>query len=204
MSLLAALFGADYGKYYRRPRRLRDRIEVWWGTFLARRKVARPSLIARTARIAPSALISGDVAIGAETAVMPYTVLRPGSMSIRIGSHCSINPFTCIFGGAAIGDRVRIATHTVIVPAQHRFDDADQPIHGQGITSLGVVIEDDVWIGMNVSILDGVRIGRGAVVGAGAVVTRSVPPMAVVVGNPARVLRFRGEAGNAGEPQPES
>jgi galactoside O-acetyltransferase len=78
---------------------------------------------------------------------------------------------------------------------QHRFDRTDVPIHGQGVTSRGVVIEDNVWIGMNVSILDGVRIGNGSIVGAGAVVTKDVPANAIVVGNPARVLRFREHGG---------
>lgn len=55
----------------------------------------------------------------------------------------------------------------------------------------GVVIEDDVWVGTRAIILAGVTIGRGAVVAAGAVVTKSVPPYAIVGGNPARILRMR-------------
>jgi acetyltransferase-like isoleucine patch superfamily enzyme len=56
---------------------------------------------------------------------------------------------------------------------------------------LGVIIEDDVWVGTRAVILHGVRVRRGAIVAAGAVVTKSVPPYAIVGGVPARVLKFR-------------
>ena len=62
---------------------------------------------------------------------------------------------------------------------------------GSGSELLGVTIEDEVWIAGNMSILEGVKIGRGAIVGAGAVVTKDVEPYAIVVGVPARVLRYR-------------
>lgn len=54
-----------------------------------------------------------------------------------------------------------------------------------------IVVEDDVWIGANVTLLRGVTIGRGAIIGAGAVVRKSVPPYAIVIGNPAQIVRFR-------------
>jgi acetyltransferase-like isoleucine patch superfamily enzyme len=55
-------------------------------------------------------------------------------------------------------------------------------------------LEDDVWLGLGVAVLEGVRIGRGAVIGAGAVVTRDIPAYAIAIGVPARVVRFRGES----------
>ena len=192
MMLYGLIFGHDYGRYYRRSTRLRDRAEQHFVRAILRYSSGGRVRVSRNARVSPHALVSGDVRIGPETAVMPHVVIRAGgSREVRIGSHCSLNPYVCVFGGATIGNHVRIATHVVIVPMQHRFDRTDVPIHGQGVTSQGVVIEDDVWIGMNVSILDGVRVGRGAIVGAGSVVTRDVPPEAIVVGNPARVLRYR-------------
>jgi acetyltransferase-like isoleucine patch superfamily enzyme len=112
---------------------------------------------------------------------------------IRIGDHCSVNPFCVLYGhgGLTIGNNVRIATCTVIIPANHVFSDLDIPIHKQGTTALGIVIEDNVWIGANVTILDGVRIGRGAVIGAGAVVTKDVDPLHVVGGVPACTIKVR-------------
>jgi acetyltransferase-like isoleucine patch superfamily enzyme len=59
----------------------------------------------------------------------------------------------------------------------------------QGITAQGIVIEDNCWIGAGAIVLDGVTIGRGACVGAGSVVTKSVPPHSLAVGSPARVIR---------------
>jgi acetyltransferase-like isoleucine patch superfamily enzyme len=113
---------------------------------------------------------------------------------IDIGVNCSVNPYCVLYGlgGLKIGDNVRIAAHTVIVPANHTFDDPSIPICRQPETKKGIIIEDDVWIGAGCRILDGVRIGRGSVIGAGSVVTKSIPEMSVAVGVPARVIRRRG------------
>ena len=113
--------------------------------------------------------------------------------SVTIGAHCSLNPHCVVYGtgGLVIGANVRIAAHTVIVAAMHKFDRLDLPIHEQGSTASGIIIEDDVWIGAGVCILDGVRIGTGAIVAAGAVVVKDVPPRTIVGGVPARVIRQR-------------
>ena len=76
------------------------------------------------------------------------------------------------------------------------------PINDQPVVVDPVIIEDDVWIGLNAVILQGVTIGRGTIVGAGAVVNKSIPPWSIAVGVPARVIGRRKEAPapvNAGE-----
>ena len=75
---------------------------------------------------------------------------------ISIGNFCSINPFSVIYGhgGVKIGDGVRIATHCVIIPANHNFEAIDQFIFQQGETRKGIIIEDDVWLGAGARILD--------------------------------------------------
>lgn len=112
---------------------------------------------------------------------------------IRIGDNCSVNPFAVVYGhgGVRIGNGVRIATHVVIIPANHTPSSGKQPIRQAPVTARGIDVEDDVWIGAGARILDGVRIGRNAVIGAGSVVTRSVPADATVAGVPARVIRQR-------------
>lgn len=76
-----------------------------------------------------------------------------------------------------------IAPNVVIIGANHVFADPNKTIKSQGSTSKGIVIEDDVWIATNSSILDGVTIGKGSVVAAGAVVNKDVPPYSVVGGD---------------------
>jgi acetyltransferase-like isoleucine patch superfamily enzyme len=78
-----------------------------------------------------------------------------------------------------------------MIPANHNIDDPDRPIRTQGLSCRGIVIEDDVWIGARVVVLDGVTIRRGAVIGAGAVVTQDVPAGAISMGVPAKVKRYR-------------
>jgi acetyltransferase-like isoleucine patch superfamily enzyme len=133
------------------------------------------------------------VAIGDRCAIRPYSQLYTMGGSITIGARCSVNPYCVLYGtgGLTIGNFVRIAAHTVIVPSMHRFDRRDLPICEQGSSADGIVIEDDVWIGAGVTILDGVRIGTGAVVAAGAVVTKDVAPFAIAGGVPARTIRQR-------------
>lgn len=138
----------------------------------------------------------GKISIGDHTSILPYALLLTYGGEIIIGSNCSVNPFCVLYGmgGLMIGNNVRIAAQTVIVPANHIFNDADVPIRLQGSVQKGVVIEDDVWIGAGVKILDGVVIGQGSVVAAGAVVTKNVPKYSVVGGVPARIIRWRKES----------
>jgi acetyltransferase-like isoleucine patch superfamily enzyme len=81
-----------------------------------------------------------------------------------------------------------------LLAENHSFEDSEIPIQDQGVTRKGIHIEDDVWIGNRVIVLDGIHVGRGAVIGAGSVVTKDVPINAVVVGNPARIVRYRESA----------
>jgi acetyltransferase-like isoleucine patch superfamily enzyme len=137
---------------------------------------------------------AGNITIGPGTIIQPFAYLHSHAGSIRLGKNCSVNPYAVLYGegGLEIGDNVRIAAHTVIIPGNHQFDRLDIPISEQGLTCQGIVIEDDVWIGAGVRILDGVRIARGCVIGAGSVVTRSTEPYGVYVGSPARLLKTRG------------
>ncbi len=90
-----------------------------------------------------------------------------------------------------MGNGVRIASHVSIVGFNHGFDDLDTPIYRQPLTSKGIEIEDDVWIGANAAILDGVCIGKGSIIAAGAVVTQDIPAYSIAGGVPARVLKSR-------------
>lgn len=137
---------------------------------------------------------TSNICIGSNTVIHEYSMILSQNGSIKIGSECSINPFSVLYGtgGLMIGNFVRIAAHTVIVPANHIFDDEETPICNQGVTSKGIVIEDDVWIGSGVKILDGCKIGKGSVIGAGTVLTKSVEPYSVVAGIPGKVLYKRG------------
>jgi acetyltransferase-like isoleucine patch superfamily enzyme len=110
--------------------------------------------------------------------------------NIRMGDTCSINVFTVVRGTVTLGSGVRIGAHTSILGFNHGFE-PERPVHTQPLTQRGITIRDDVWIGSNVVILDGITVGAHAVLGAGAVVTRDVPEWAIVGGNPARVLRDR-------------
>jgi len=97
-------------------------------------------------------------------------------------------------GGVTIGDRVYTSPGTQIIAVNHVFDDAARPFVEQGITAEGIVIEDDVWLGSAAIVTDGVRIGQGAVIAAGAVVTKDVPPHTVAGAcRPGSSARWRGD-----------
>ena len=135
----------------------------------------------------------GNIFVGENTVIRRWVCLKPWGGSITIGRNCTINSFSHISGngGVTIGDNVLIATQCVIVSANHNFNRCDIPIREQGETSAPIVIEDDVWIGAGVKILSGVTIHKGAVIGAGSVVTKDVPSFSVCVGVPAKTLRSR-------------
>ena len=93
-------------------------------------------------------------------------------------------------GGVTLGKQVAIGEDTVIWSINHDYEEGCLP-YGFSRVRKAVVIEDNVWIGRNVMIAPGSHIGEGAVLSLGAVVSGVVPPLAVVAGNPARVVRFR-------------
>jgi acetyltransferase-like isoleucine patch superfamily enzyme len=115
---------------------------------------------------------------------------------VWIGDHVGINRQVLIGGegGVEIGDWVLIGNNVTILSSMHSFERVDVPIALQGTVTHRTVIESDVWIGSNAVVLPGVRIGRGAIIGAGAVVTHDVEPYAIVGGVPAHVIRFRRHA----------
>jgi acetyltransferase-like isoleucine patch superfamily enzyme len=135
----------------------------------------------------------GGVTIGDDCYIHPFCVIQPYGGYVRLGHNCSLHHFTVLYGhgGLTIGDNVRIATQCVIVAQQHRFDDLDKPICQQGCEGKGIHIGDDVWIGAHCTILDGVRIGNGAIIAAGAVVTKDVESYAIVGGVPAKFIKSR-------------
>ncbi len=133
------------------------------------------------------------IAVGAGASVKEYAVLNANAGHIELGPRVWIGPHCLVYGngGVSIGADVLIAAHTTISTVSHVAERTDVPINAQGIYCAPVVIEDDVWIGLNVTILQGVTIGSGSIVGAGAVVTRDVPAGSVTVGVPARVVDRR-------------
>jgi acetyltransferase-like isoleucine patch superfamily enzyme len=138
----------------------------------------------------------GRIRIGENSEIHSYAFLHTFGGWIEIGSNCSVNPFCVLYGhgGLKIGNMVRIATHTVIIPANHGFTDSEVPIMLQEESREGIVINDNVWIGASALLLDGIVVGQGAVIGAGAVVTADVPSNSIVGGSPARVIGWRPKA----------
>lgn len=134
-----------------------------------------------------------SITIGDRCLFGDFAILATDGGNIRIGDDCSVNPFCVLYGhgGLTIGNDVRIATHTVIVPANHRFAERSLPIRSQGTDLAPVTIADDVWIGASVTVTAGVQIGRGSVVGAGAVITKSIPEYEIWAGVPARKIGER-------------
>ena len=135
----------------------------------------------------------GSVTIGDNCQIYRFSQILTYKAKITIGSFNSIHPFVVISGPGdiTIGSYVRIATRATIVAGSHVFDDAAVPIHNQGMRGKGITIEDDVWIGTNATILDGVILAKGSIIGANSVVTKSTEPYKIYGGVPAKCIGKR-------------
>lgn len=132
-----------------------------------------------------------------------YSVVQ-GSAEISFGKGSYCGEF-CVFGvnaGIKIGRSVMIAQAVTIRDTDHQAVALDIPMANQGIVTARVNVGDDVWIGHGAIILRGVRIGNGAIVAAGSVVTKDVPDYSIVAGVPAKILRMRN--GNLDKPVGQS
>src|SRR5215831_8287368 len=140
--------------------------------FPFRLSIGRGSRINRCSIVA-----SGEgIQLGEFVDIFDGSVLNSLEGRISIGDHSAFGPYVTIYGmgAASIGKYVAIAAHSTVVASNHKFSDRETFIRLQGSTARGIAIEDDVWVGSNCVILDGVTIGKGSVVAAGAVVTANV------------------------------
>lgn len=134
-------------------------------------------------------IVIGDGSIISHGAILDT---GPGGR-IELGKSNSVNPYCVLYGhgGFRTGDYVRIAAHTVVIPANHIYEDPTLPIARQGLTREGIQMGSDIWIGTGCRILDGVTVADGAIIAAGAVVNKDVKRGAIVGGVPARLLKYR-------------
>lgn len=112
--------------------------------------------------------------------------------SVELGDNSGIGIDCALYGRVIIGKNVMMGPEVFIYTANHNFSDLSVPMCQQGHqTEQTVMIGDDVWIGSRVTILPGVKIGNGAIIGASAVITKDVKDYDIVAGNPARVIGSR-------------
>lgn len=123
------------------------------------------------------------------------------ALNIKIGNNSGIGKNSIVGAYTQIGDNVMMGEACFIYSRNHKTDRLDIPMCCQGFDEYKpVVISDDVWIGARVTILPGAKIGKGVIVGAGAVVTGEIPDYAVIGGVPARIIKYRyQEKGRCGD-----
>lgn len=132
--------------------------------------------------------------IGSRSIISKGCVIAAKNGPLEIGDEADIGPHVIIasIGGVVLEKNVLIAGNCYFGGARYNFDSLEKPIMYQGIYSRGpLVIGEGTWIGASAMVFDGVTIGKGCVVGAGAVVTKDIPDYSVVVGNPAKIIRSR-------------
>ena len=162
-------------------------------------RIGYPRYLSTTAKLqldTDGIQFGGKIVIDDRVTISDGVIIATYGGTITIGSGAYVGPYCVLYGhgGLVIGCDTMIGAHTVIIPFNHGFERADVPMRLQPLTKKGIVIADDVWIGASCCILDGVRIGKGAIIGAGAVVTRDVDDYGVAIGVPAVAVRSRSNA----------
>jgi acetyltransferase-like isoleucine patch superfamily enzyme len=133
------------------------------------------------------------VSVGDNVTFYYGVYVQPTGGEIVIGSDTHFAPFGIFYGPLSVGNKCAVAAHVVFASVAHSHADSDVPFIEQPMDQRMITLEDNVWIGANAVILPGVRIGTGSIIGAGAVVTKDVPPYSVMGGVPVRLIRKRKE-----------
>ena len=168
--------------------------QAWQDEWQAYLRGMETVVIGKNCFIAPEARLFAEpgrpIIIGDNTYIAADCVIHG---PITLGQNISINHHVSLDGGRKgihIGDNTRIAAYSYAYAFNHGMD-KDEPIKDQPVTSVGIQIGSDVWIGANTGIVDGVVIGDHAVIGMGSIVTRSISPFCKVAGNPAKPIGER-------------
>ena len=152
----------------------------------------------RTTIIEPLSVIYGAkqarLIFGKRNILYPGCVIRIEHGYMVTGNDVSFGPACQIYeprGGLEIGNCCMIGGGTLISGVEHGYTRLDIPMRNQQANAKPVVIEDDVWIGMGVKLLPGIKIGRGSIIGAGSVVTRNIPAFSIAMCVPCKVVSRR-------------
>ncbi len=144
------------------------------------------------------------IIIGSGVFIGRNTILSCKNGDIVLGDRANLG-FNCeIFSASTVhvGADVLMAAYTYLVGGDHLYDRVDIPVLQQGRTARGIDVGSGAWLGAQVVVTDGSRVGRDAIIGAGAVVVGDIPEFAIAVGTPAKVLRDRRAAGEDANPRP--
>jgi acetyltransferase-like isoleucine patch superfamily enzyme len=131
---------------------------------------------------------------GEKNILYPGCVIRIDQGQMITGEDVSFGPGCQIYeprGGLTIGNHCMIGGGTLISGVNHGYARFDIPMRNQTASFRPVELEDDVWIGMGVKLLPGIRIGTGSIIGAGSVVTDDIPPFSIAMGIPCKVTKQR-------------
>lgn len=142
-----------------------------------------------------SVTFGDNVGIGDFSRIIVSTSLNQIGDYIKIGNNVGIGEFAYLggAGGLEIGDECIIGQYLSCHPENHIYEDCNISIRHQGVTRKGIKIGNNCWIGSKVTILDGVEIGPGSIIAAGAVVNKSFPAYSIIGGVPAKLIKNRNE-----------
>jgi len=176
------VYWAMIPSYEARPRKW-----VSWFINPLYHKRGKSTVVRSRARL--DVLPSNKFEIGSYSMVEDFSTINNGVGDVIIGNNTIIGMGNVVIGPVTIGNSVIFAQNVVVSGLNHSYEDIKVPIRDQTVTTLPIVIEDEVWIGANAVVTAGVTIGKHSVVAAGAVVTKNISPYSIVVGNPARVVK---------------
>ncbi len=173
-----AMFGSGV-RFFNLPK-------IKWGKFLKLGKSVYISALSKK-----GVKIGDHVGIGAYSRIIVSTTFNDLGEFIKIGNNVGIGEYAYLggAGGLEIGDDCIAGQYFSCHPENHNYSDLALPIRFQGVTRQGIKIGQNCWIGSKVTILDGVEIGNGCIIAAGAVVTKSFPSNSIIGGVPAKLIK---------------
>ncbi len=162
----------------------------WWVRVFVNRffhSYGKGSLICRRTRM--DVLPFNGFSLGSNSTVEDFATINNGLGSVEIGNSVRVGIGSVVIGPVQIGDNVIIAQNAVLSAMNHGYELPNVPIREQACTFSQISVGEDSWIGANVVITAGIKIGKHAVIAAGSVVTKNVPDYTIVAGVPAKAIK---------------